>query len=88
MLSKLKKKLKPRLAGSKHRPGRTEADAGGEAVDPTSSLSRPEPHVVPGGGRSDIDVAVESGPRREGNDTDGREVERVHPSDGMWTRLF
>ena len=97
MLSKLKKKLKPRLPGSKHKPIKTGTDAGGERVDPTGSLPRPEPHVV--AGPSDVEVAAGSGSRREGNDIDG-EAERVYPPpstpslvhggepDGMWTRLF
>jgi hypothetical protein len=50
LLSKLKKKLKPRLPGSKHKPSRTGADTGGEGVDATGSLPRPEPRVVASGG--------------------------------------
>ena len=49
MFSKLKKKIKHRLTGSKHKPGRTGADAGGERVDATGSLPRPGPHVVASG---------------------------------------
>ena len=48
--SKLKKKIKHRLTGSKHKPGGTQTDAGGKRVDATGSLPRPEPHVVVGGG--------------------------------------
>jgi hypothetical protein len=48
MLSKLKKKLKPRVPGSKRKQGRTGADAGGERADATGSLPRPGPHVVAG----------------------------------------
>jgi hypothetical protein len=50
MFSKLKKKVKHRLAGGKHKPGRTGPDAGGETIDAAGSLPRPEPHVVVGGG--------------------------------------
>ena len=49
MLSKLKKKVKHRLAGSKHGPDRTETDAGGERVGATGSLPQPGPHVVASG---------------------------------------
>jgi hypothetical protein len=98
MLSKLKKKLKPRLPGSKHTPIKTGTDAGGKRVDPTGSLPRPEPHAV--AGPSYVEVAMGSGSRREGNDIDGEEAGRVYPSlstpslvhggepDGMWARLF
>ena len=51
MFSKLKKKVKRQLAGSKHKPEKTGADTGGEGTDATGSLPRPEPHVVVGGGR-------------------------------------
>ena len=44
MLSKLKKKIEHRLAGGKHKPGKTAADAGGERVDATGSLPRLGPH--------------------------------------------
>jgi hypothetical protein len=47
--SKLKKKIKHRLTGSKHKPGKTGIDAGGEEVDTPGSLPRPEPHFVAGG---------------------------------------
>ena len=80
MLSKLKKKLKPRLPGSKHKPDKTGTGADGERVDPTGSLPRPGPQVVAGGGRSDVEVAVGSGSRREGDDSGGEEVEQVYPS--------
>ena len=47
---KLKKKIKHRLTGSKHKLDRIGADAiGGRADGP---LPRPEPHVVVGGGRN------------------------------------
>ena len=49
MLSKLKKKVKRRLAGSKHRPDRTGTDAGGERVDASGSLPQPRPHVIASG---------------------------------------
>ena len=48
--SKLKKKVKHRLAGKKHKPGGNEAGADGEIVRPEGSLPRPEPHVVAGDG--------------------------------------
>jgi hypothetical protein len=51
MFSKLKKKVKHRLAGSKHKPEKTGDDAGGEGTDATGSLPRPEPHGVVDGGR-------------------------------------
>ena len=51
MLSKLKKKLKPRQPGNKRKPERTGTDAGGERVDSTDSLPRPEPHLLSGGDR-------------------------------------
>jgi len=44
--SKLKKKVKHRLAGKKHKPGGGEAGTDGEIVDASSSLPQPEPHVV------------------------------------------
>jgi hypothetical protein len=47
--SKLKKKLKRPLKGSSRRPETVEADDVGEGVDSTSSLPRPEPHIVAGG---------------------------------------
>jgi hypothetical protein len=49
-LSRLKNKIKHRLTGSKRKPGKMEADAGGERVDATGSLPRPEPHIVASGG--------------------------------------
>jgi hypothetical protein len=49
MLSKLKKKIEHRLAGGKHKPGKTAADAGGERVDATGSLPRPGPHGMGSG---------------------------------------
>jgi hypothetical protein len=51
MFSKLKKKVKHRLAGSKYKPEKIGAETGGEGTDATGSLPRPEPHVVVGGGR-------------------------------------
>jgi hypothetical protein len=48
--SRLKKKIKHRLTGSKHKPGGTQTGADGERLDATGSFSRPEPHVVVGGG--------------------------------------
>jgi hypothetical protein len=47
--SKLKKKIKHRLTGSKHKPDKIGADASGERAD--GPLPRTEPHVVAGGGR-------------------------------------
>jgi len=58
-LSRLKGKLKHPLRRSKRR---TEADARGERADSPSSLPRPEPHVVAGGGHD------------RGANTDGRQV--------------
>ena len=99
MLSKLKKKFKFRLPGRKRKPDRTGADTGEERVGPTGSLPGPGPHVATGG-HSDVDVAMGSGPRREGNEVDGEQAEQAHPSpstpslvrggepDGAWSRLF
>ena len=49
--SRLKKKVKHRLTGSKPKPNKTGADIGGESFDPTGSRSESEPHVVAGGSR-------------------------------------
>ena len=80
MLSKLKKKLKPQLPGSKRKPDRTGADAGGERVDQTGSVPRPESHLVAGGGHSDAEVVVGSGSRRKGDGANEKQVEQVSPS--------
>ena len=48
--SKLKKKVKHRLEGSKPKPTKTGVDVGGSKVDPMGSLPGAEPHVVAGGG--------------------------------------
>jgi hypothetical protein len=92
MLSKLKKKIEHRLAGSKHKLGKTAADAGGERVDPTGSLPRPGPHGMGSsshgqggdgtnivGGRDTIpssQLEAKSSPVRGGK------------SDGMWIESF
>ena len=78
--SRLKKKVKHRLTGSKHKSGKTGGDTCGERVDATGSLLRPEHRVVTGGGHSDVEVEVGSGPRREGNGGSEEKVERVSPS--------
>ena len=78
--SRLKKKIKHRLTGSKHKSDRTEADAGEERADATGSLPRPESHVVTGSGHSDAEGVVGSGPHREGNDASEEKVEQVDPS--------
>ena len=78
--SRLKKKIKHRLTGSKHKSDRTEADVDGERSDATGSLSRPESHVVMGSGHSDAEGVVGSGPHREGNDPGEEKVEQVDPS--------
>jgi hypothetical protein len=78
--SRLKKKIKHRIAGSKHKSDRTEVDAGGERADATGSLPRPEPHVVMSSGHPDVGNAVGSGLRREGNDADEEKVKQVNPS--------
>jgi len=46
--SKLKKKVKHRLTGSKPKPDKTGADVGGERVDSTGSLAGAGPRVVAG----------------------------------------
>jgi hypothetical protein len=78
--SRLKKKIKHRLTGSKHKSDRTEADAGGERADASGLLSRLESHVVTGGGHPDVEGVVGSGPSREGNDAGEDKVEQVDPS--------
>jgi hypothetical protein len=78
--SRLKKKIKHRLTGSKHKSDRTEADARGGKADATGSLPRPESHVVTGSGHTDAEGVVGSGPHREGNDAGEEKVERVDPS--------
>jgi len=52
LFSRLKKKLKHTLRGSRHIPDRAGSDAIGERVDPSCSPPRPEPHVVAGGGHN------------------------------------
>ena len=47
--SRLKKKVKHRLAGSAPKQKNTGANVGGESVDSTGSRPTPEPHVVAGG---------------------------------------
>ena len=48
LLSRMKKKLKVPHKRSRPAPGATGADTGGEGADPTSSLLRPELHVLAG----------------------------------------
>ena len=48
--SKLKKKVKHRLTGRKHKSDNTGADVGGSRLDPTGSRLSPESHVVASGG--------------------------------------
>ena len=48
--SKLKKKVKHRLTGSRPKPEKTGADISGERVDSTGSHPGSEPHVAAGGG--------------------------------------
>lgn len=61
--SKLKNKVKHLLAGKKRKAAGNEAGADGEIVGPTSSLPRPEPHVV----------AADSG-EGSGANADGRQA--------------
>ena len=49
LFSKTKKKIKGRFQESGYKPGSTTVDTGGERATSTSSLPRPEPHVVVGG---------------------------------------
>jgi len=56
-LSKMKKKVKHRLAGRKRKPDEMGAGPGGEGPDSTSSLPQPEPHVEAG----EIDDQEEAG---------------------------
>jgi len=51
-LSKTKKKVKQRLPGRKRKPDGTGSDPGEGRADSTSSLPRPEPHVVAGESRN------------------------------------
>ena len=48
--SRLKKKIKHRLTGNKHKQSKARADVSGERVDATGSLPRSVPHVLVGGG--------------------------------------
>ena len=48
--SRMKKKIKQRLTGSKRKPDRTETDTPGERADSPGSLPRPETRVLTGGG--------------------------------------
>jgi hypothetical protein len=97
--SRFKRSIGRRLSGGKHKADRTGADAGGERADATGSLQCPESHVVVGSGHPDVEAAVGSGSRREGNSAGEERVERVSPTppapllvcggktDGMWARL-
>ena len=89
--SRLKKKFKHRLTGSKNKPDGTESDASGERVSSTSSLPQPEPRIVAGGGSNRSgDKANADGQQvrptdRAPNDRqrgagDVGEVERIHLS--------
>jgi hypothetical protein len=78
--SRLKKKIKHRLAGSKHKSDRTEADARGGKADASGSLPRPESHIVTGSGHPDVEGVVESGSSREGNDPGEEKVEQANPT--------
>lgn len=99
--SKLKEKVKHRLAGKKRKPGGTGADAVGERADPAGPLPRPEPHVVAGGGSAvrppqpdepgPVLVCGDEGDQEGGEvDVDGREVSRrhspLHPDVGVAAR--
>ena len=66
-LTKLKKDIKHRFAGSKRKADKTQAAGRGERDDLSGSLPQPEPHVVVGGGRE-----------REGNETNASD-ENVGP---------
>ena len=47
--SKLKKKVKHRLTGSRPKPNKTGVDVGGSSLDPTSPHPGSEPYLVVGG---------------------------------------
>ena len=66
--SKLKKKVKHRLAGKKRKPGGNEAGADWEIARPAGSFPRPEHHIVTGDG--------EGG----GAKADGRQAHSTGPS--------
>ena len=67
-LSRLKKKLKHPLTGSKRKPDRTGAGASEERVDRAGPLLQPEPHITVGGGHD------------EGSGSNA-DVRQVHPTD-------
>ena len=50
--SGLKKKIKHKLTGAKHKPGGEGVDTGGERGDSPGSLLRSEPRIIVGGGHS------------------------------------
>lgn len=50
--SGLKKKIKHKLTGAKHKPGGKGVDTGGERGDSPGSLLRSEPRIIAGGGHS------------------------------------
>ena len=66
--SRLKKKLNYPLSGRKSKPGRTGADAGGERVDPTGSVSQPLHRVVAGGGHGREEDEADAGGRQDSTD--------------------
>jgi hypothetical protein len=78
--SRLKKKIKHRQTGSKHKLDGMGADAGGERADATGSLPHTEPHVVTGSGDPNVEVVVGSGFHREENSAGEGEVEQVNPT--------
>ena len=78
--SRLGKKAKDRLTGSKRKPDRTGADAAGERVDQAGSLPRSEPHGTidgTGAGQRDSCLRPDVKAAQEGNDPSG---EQAHPS--------
>ena len=81
--SRLGKKAKDRLTGSKRKPDRTGADADGERVDQAGSLPRSEPHATidgTGAGQRDLCLRPDVKAAQEGNDPSGEKVKQAHPS--------
>ena len=74
LFSKLKKKAKVRLTGNEPKPGRT-GNQEGEGPYVSGGAGKVHSDLHP-----DVGAAAGSKPSREGNDADGGEVGRVHPS--------
>jgi len=74
--SRVKKKIKHRITGSKRKPAGTGPGARGEGVDPSGSLPRPEPRVeVSGDHDRGGDGANTGGRQAYSTDLGSREVD-------------